>query len=369
MVKKIGHITPFFCLFMLLWMAVPVLGQEQGWEKRWNKILAAARREGRVTVVTSPDPVMREISSKFRARFGITVEHIAGRSSQIAGRLRFERRAKVYSVDVLMGGIGTVVRILYPEKMLEPLKPALILPEVVDPSKWKKGKLWFVDPGEQYILRVFNNVTGEIHINTDHVKPGEIRLGKDLLDPKWRGKISVQDPLARGSGSMQANRFYVQFGEEFVKILYIDQKPAVSRDRRQLADWLARGTYPISLNTRRQAAERLKEEGFPIAEIFELPDMPAIVGGSPWLLSLLNRGPNPNAARVFANWIVSKEALEIYSRGEGAATLRTDVDESFLKPEVIPRPGAKYFDDFEWQWVVGGKEKVRRRVRELLRAR
>jgi len=60
---------------------------------------------------------------------------------------------------------------------------------------------------------------------------------------------------------------------------------------------------------------------------------------------------------------------EIYSRGEGAATLRTDVDESFLKPEVIPRPGAKYFDDFEWQWVVGGKEKVRRRVRELLRAR
>ena len=42
-------------------------------------------------------------------------------------------------------------------------------------SKWKKGKLWFADPEEQYILRLANTVTTMFHINTSLVKPGEIR--------------------------------------------------------------------------------------------------------------------------------------------------------------------------------------------------
>ena len=56
--------------------------------------------------------------------------------------------------------------IFYREKMLQPLRPALLLPEVLDGSNWKKGKLWFTDPEEQYILRLANTVTTMFHINT-----------------------------------------------------------------------------------------------------------------------------------------------------------------------------------------------------------
>jgi hypothetical protein len=72
---------------------------------------------------------------------------------------------------------------------------------------------------------------------------------------------------------------------------------------------------------------------------------------------------------VFANWIVSKEGLEIYSNGYGAPTLRRDVSESLLNAAGIPRPGGRYFDEAEWQWIVTGRQESSERVRKLLAPR
>lgn len=355
---------------LLLTLVTPsAWGQEKGWEKEWNETLAAAKKEGKVVVANSPDPVMREIVARFKARFGITVEHLAGRATELAARLRAERHAGVYTVDVFLGGIQTIATILHREKMLDPLKPALILPDVVAPSGWKKGKVWFVDPEEQYVARPFSTITGLLHINTNAVSAGDLRLARDLLNPKWKGKISTEDPTLPGSGSNTAARLYLQLGEEFVKKLYIEQKPVVTRERRQLTDWLARGTYPIAFGAQSSDVEKMQKDGFPVKEIYGFPDLPGALSGSPWLPTLMNSAPHSNAARLFVNWILTREALEIYARGEGRATMRTDGDESFLSPEVIPRPGTQYFDTFDWEWTVTGKEKIRLRMKELLKLR
>jgi iron(III) transport system substrate-binding protein len=344
--------------------------QEKDWEKQWNQMVAAARKEGRVVVATSPDAVMRqEVIPRFKARFGVDVEYLAGSSSQLASRLRIERQAGAFTIDVMLAGIQTVAMILYPEKMLDPLKPALILPEVVEPSKWKSGKLWFVDPEEKYVLRAFSRIGNLMDIHTDYVKPSELRSIRDLLNPKWKGKISTEDPTVLGTGSNQAARFYIQLGEEFVKRLYVDQKPLFTRDRRQIIDWLARGTAPISFSARTEDVEKMRQEGFPIVEIFDLPDFPGTLGASPWLVTLMNRAPNPNAARLFVNWIVSKEGLDIYSRARTNPTLRADLDESFLPPQTIPRPGVKYFDSADWEFTTTGKEKIRLKIQELLKSK
>ena len=97
--------------------------------------------------------------------------------------------------------------------------------------------------------------------------------------------------------------------------------------------------------------------------------MAGAVNGSPWLLTLANKAPHPGAARLFANWMMSREGLEIYAKGYGSATLRTDVDESFLNPGNIPRPGANYFDDTDWKWVVKGRKETRSRVWKILKSR
>jgi iron(III) transport system substrate-binding protein len=343
-----------------------VFGQARAWEKEWAEALEGAKKEGKLVVATSPDPVMREIAAKFKARYGITLEHMAGSSGQLASRLGTERRAGINTVDVFLGGVQTVANVLYPEKMLDPLKPALILPEVVDSKKWKTGKPWFIDPEERYVMRVYSTITGLLHINTDHVKSGELTRASDLLQPKWRGKIATEDPTVAGSGSNTAARIYIQMGEDFVNKLYLGQKAVVTRERRQLTDWLARGTHPIVFGAQDSDVEKMTKEGFPLKAVYGFPDMPPALTGSPWLLTLMNKAPHPNAARVFVNWIVSKEGLEIYARAEGRAALRTDTDESFISGEERPKEGIKYFDTYDWQFTVTEKEKIRLRLKELL---
>ncbi len=337
-------------------------------DKGWEQTLTAAKKEGSVVVVGSPDPVMRsDIIPKFTARYGIPVEFLAGRSSETAERLRTERAAGIYSVDVFLSGPDTTATVYYPEKMLDPLKPLLVLPEVTDGSKWKKGKLWFADPEERFVLRPFNTVASLLFINTDFVKPNEIRAAKDLLNPKWRGKISTEDITTTGAGANLAARFYQQLGADFVKKLYVDQKTVGTRERRQFTDWLVRGTQPICLNCREDDVRPLEKEGFKVQEIFELSDVTPGINGSPWMLSVANRAPHPNAAKVFANWIAGKEGLELYARGYGSATLRTDIDESYLSPGNIPKANVKYFDDTDWNWIVTGRHDYREKVWKLMK--
>jgi iron(III) transport system substrate-binding protein len=360
-------------LWIGLWLllgVLPALAQTRDGEKEWKEAIEAAKKEGKVVVAGSPDPVMRnEIIPRFTARFGIAVELIAGRSSQIVSRIQTERSAGIYSVDVYLSGPDTTALTLYGEKLIDPLKPLLVAPEVADGSKWKIGKVWLVDPEERFVARPFSSVATLLFINTDHVKPEELRSVKDLLNPKWRGKISAEDPTTTGAGANSAARFYSELGEEFVKQLYIDQKTVRTRERRQMTDWLARGTQSICLNCREDDMRPLVKDGFKILEVFELSGVRPAINGSPWLLSVANRAPHSKAAQVFANWMLAKEGLEIYARGYGSATLRTDIDESFLKPENIPKRGVKYFDDTEWKWIVTGRHEYREKVWKLLKGK
>jgi ABC-type Fe3+ transport system substrate-binding protein len=92
------------------------------------------------------------------------------------------------------------------------------------------------------------------------------------------------------------------------------------------------------------------------------------VNSAPFLLTVANKAPHPNATRVFVNWLAGKEGLETYSRNYMSATLRTDVDESFLDPRTVPRPGVSYPDDTDLQWVGTGRRDAAEKVRELLKS-
>jgi iron(III) transport system substrate-binding protein len=344
--------------------------QTKASDKEWAAVIDGAKKEGKVVVAGSPDPVMRnDVIPKFTARFGIPVEFVAGRSSQIVSRVETERASGIYSIDLYLAGPDTSANELYNDKMIDPLKPLIAMPEVVDGSKWKTGKVWFADPQEQFVVRAFSSVASLLYINTEHVKPDELRNIKDLINPKWRGKISTEDPTTTGAGANMAARLLTQVGEEFVKNLYIEQKPVRTRERRQMADWLARGTQPICLNCREDDVRPLVKDGFKVLEIFELNGAAPTVNGSPWMLTVANKAPHPKAAQLFANWILSKEGLETYGKGYGSATLRTDVDESYLNPGNLPKKGVKYFDDTEWKWIVGGRHESRDKVWKILKTR
>ncbi len=355
-------------VFILSALALPAGAQDKGWEPEWNKTLAAAKKEGKVVLVGSPDPVVRkELTEKFQNRFGITLEYLGVRSGEAVGRIRNERQAGVYTVDAWMGGTITLATVHYAEKWIDPLKPALILPDVLNASKWKMGKLWFMDPEEKYVLRMINYASSMVSLNTAFVKPEEIKSVNDLLLPKWKGKISAYIPTLQGSGANVAAYLFANLGEDFVRKLYVEQQPSISRDFRQMADWLARGTYPVALSMREEEVERLRKEGLPVITVYDLQGIPSRTVAGIGTVGLMNRAPHPNAARVFVNWIASKEGLETYSRAYGTPTLRNDVDESFLSAAIIPRKEQKYFDASSWEFATGTEEKVRLRLAEMLK--
>jgi iron(III) transport system substrate-binding protein len=360
-----------FAALILLAFTCSAQAQTANWQKDWEETVTAARKEGTVVVLGQPSPAMRnEILPKFTERYGIKVELIAGQSSTTVGKVRTERATGIYSVDVFMSNGGTSISVLYAEKIIDPLKPLLVLPEVTDASKWKGGVIPFADPEKEYLLLMFRSVDSLMVINTDYVKPEEMRSVKDLLNPKWKRKISTEDPVAAGGGGAgSAAHFYTQMGPEFVKQLYSGQEAVVQRDRRQLSDWLARGSAPICLTCHIDDMRALVDEGYKLVEVFELADIQNRVTPAPSLLSVANKAPHPNAAKVFVNWMAGKEALELYSRNAQAATLRTDVDESFLDPRVIPRPDMQYADYTDIDWQARVRMDVARKVRDLLKAK
>ena len=366
-----GFIVRKFVPFLLALVFAPtVMAQTADWQKVWNTTLAAAKKEGKVVIIGSPDPVMRkEVIPAFQARYdGIKIEYIATASSgQAVSRVRLERAAGIYSIDVYLSGPDTSYNVLYPEKLIDPIKPLMILPEVTESANWKRGALWYMDPEEQYVLRLYNTLQSSIFYNGDKIKAEEMRTAQDLLNPKWRGKIVTDAPTsATGTGGNQAASIYSQLGPDFVKKLYVDQKPVINSDRRQFTDWLARGTKFICLTCRVDDIAPMQKDGFNIVQVYELEGLQSRLVSSPFLVSFANKAPNPNAARVFINWLATKEGIEIYSRGYGSASLRSDADESFLDQKLVPRPGVSYPDDAAPEWRSVEKVAIGEKIKVLL---
>jgi ABC-type Fe3+ transport system substrate-binding protein len=143
----------------------------------------------------------------------------------------------------------------------------------------------------------------------------------------------------------------------------------ISRDNRFLTDALARGTHAIVLGAEDSEVDKMAKEGMPLGLLQGFPDLYSEISSGTSLMALMKNAPHPNAAKVFVNWMASKEAAEIYSRARGAASTRSDIDESHLPPEVIPKPGVKYFDNHDWEYAVTRKEEARQRVREIVQGK
>ena len=78
--------------------------------------------------------------------------------------------------------------------MLEPIKPALILPEITDTSQWYQKRHHYADPEGQYIFSYVGSATyGAVNYNTKLVDAKEFKSYWDLLNPKWKGKIVARD--------------------------------------------------------------------------------------------------------------------------------------------------------------------------------
>jgi iron(III) transport system substrate-binding protein len=309
-------------------------------DAEWERVLAAARQEGRVTVYgPRGDTARLALTGPFQEQYGIQVDYLGLPPADLSARVLSERRGGIYAADLFISGTGSMVLQLQPEGSFDAIEPALLRPEVKDPARWLNG-LTFTDP-ERQILEFAVILNGEAAYNPQLVPSGSIRSIRDLLDPKYRSQIVTLDPLQPGAaqGLFTALYLHPAFGPEFIQQLAA-QDLVVQRDPRQALEWPARGRYLVTLSPDRILFRSLKAEGLPIEGV-QLQDAVYAVAAT-GAVGLMNRAPQPNAAKVYLNWFLGPAAQTGFNQVTSQASRRLDVANDHLAPEWVAKPGVEY---------------------------
>lgn len=338
---------------------------KEGWEVEWDHMQKEARKEGKVVIYTPVGPEVRQVLAEGLKEYGLTVESVSGRGIELAERILRERRGGINYVDIFIAGPDTV-QTVKPAGVLAPLEPLLLLPEVKDPNLWYKGKLPFIDKDK--LIIVFDAYLDPgIHINTDIVKPEDIKYVRDLLAPRWEGKIIIDDPTVAGRGRRWLTIVTLMLGEDLVKEL-AKHKPVITRDIRQLIDWIAKGRTPIGIGVYPEYYMEYRRAGAPVIN-HPIGEVSYLLGGNSHIV-YMDKAPHPNASRVFINWLLSKKGQMLWQKVRHVQSSRIDVPADHLKDsgQPIRLPGIDYYDARSETFVMEIEPKAREFVMDTFRA-
>ena len=324
---------------------------QSSWKEEWEKTVRAAEQEGQLTLYGccyDYDRILDEFRKKYPK---IKVTTVLAPGSQLSSRILAERRGEKYVTDVFGAGANTIHDVLYKARMLEPIKAALILPDVLDTSKWYGREHRYIDPERAYIFAfVANSQSGQLSYNIQHVKRNEFKSYWDLASPTWKGKMTSLDPTSFGMGAaLQFFYYHPELGPTFIRKLYGEMQVTVSRDARQMTDWLASGKFSLCIRcTAGGEVSKGKQHGLPIdyldTENWKEGGSSSAAGGT---LGLPTRAPHPNAAKVFINWFLSREgqiAMQKLGRPDAHNSRRIDISKDDVDPYNRLDEGKKYFD-------------------------
>lgn len=341
-------------------------------EKEWANLVAAAQKEGRVVIAAggSPSREYRPLAELFHKKFGIQVSLSTGSGAASVDRALAERSAGKYAVDLGLTSVAGTRTRLIPAKALDPIPPLLIHPEVIDKSAWFGGRHWYADPQEEkfsFLYAVEPTETFDFWYNTKAISKDEIATIKnaaDLLDPKWRGKISSRTWGDRGRvGEMQNIYFQPDMGIKWIRAFFKEADARFSDDVRLRESWVVGGSVPIAFSDGDldRELQKLEKAGMPVTMHsipYALPFLTA--GGSGCCIQVYNRAPHPNAAKLYLNWFLSREgqtAVHELKPGITRQSLREDIPFGNVAPKDRRVPGRKYiFRDADPKYVAQDKE-------------
>ena len=286
----------------------------------WAKVVEAAKKEGKVTLYTYTfiGDIGLAVAKGFKDRYGITVDIIGGRGAEQLERLKTEQRMRQMVADIFE---SASTHTLNAKKMGLTIN-SKDLPALQEKDAWVLSPANF-DPDGHAIQYTYH--LGAPHINTKLVKiSDEPKSWYDILNPSWKGKIVAPDPtISTGLYNyllplMSQGLLRKGFVEEFAA-----QKITLARSPRDVSDFLARGEYPLGISSTSDSAVFMAE-GAPV-KVLAMKEGIVISGLA---FDVIKDSPSPNAARLFANWILSKEGQTIQAKARSSTSMRKDVPNS-----------------------------------------
>lgn len=284
----------------------PLPALSQDWKARWDQVVAAADKEGAIDIAGPSGRQWQQLLSEFGKEFPKIKTRVTPFDSRdFWPRLLKEREVGKHLWDIRVGGADTQVFPLAKSGGLADVRSMFILPEVANEENWYGGfDHMFLDNAKKYVPSFGAYESPLAHTNRAFIKDGEIKDIRELLLPKWKGKIAMANPRG-GSTAVSMALVYAKIGPDFIRDLFTKQQPVIVKNSRQLMDWFVSGKHPIGIGLPNSQIVAYRKRGVKI-------DMGKIEGLDIWSvgvngLQVMNPRPHPNATTVFVNWILSSK--------------------------------------------------------------
>jgi iron(III) transport system substrate-binding protein len=271
--------------------------------------IAKAKAEGKVVWYTStPIEEAQKIAELFRGETGVSVELFRSGGSQILSRFQQEINAGRVAVDVLTHSDPAAARAMAKKGLFVPFRPRNF-DNIPDAAKAADGT---------FIGQRLNMMTH--YLRSDKVASAdEPKTWDDLTAPKYKGKLAMADPsftslqvsVVAMMSKLHGWGFYEKLRQNDVMIAPGNQ---------QVADLIKRGERVIAVGALDSYAADLKAAGHPIKTlypadgVFVIPSPTSVVKGS----------PDPAAARLFAQFMISDEVQGLFP-ADGGYSARIDI--------------------------------------------
>jgi ABC-type Fe3+ transport system substrate-binding protein len=333
-------------LIVVATVGVLAIASEAGaqWEAQWEKTVAAAKKEGEISIyLNAPAQVRPALTKAYEDKFGIRSYVVTGTGPELSAKINAEYTAGMHQADVSFQGCSTLIGLIGTKGNLAAIEPMLILPEVKDPKVWFGGKLNYDKAGTAF--RFINLALPPLVYNTDLVKQNAIQSYLDLEKPEWKKKIFMHDPSVLGAGanglSYLATLWGLEKAKDYLGHLLKTQEAGVTRNYQQQVEWVGQGKYAVGLWPNPGQVARYKKAGAPIA-MTHLKEG-AVASPAFGCLGVPTKPPHPNAAAVFVNWFLSREGQTLAVKSYQLPSARLDVPATGILKEFVITSEQKIF--------------------------
>ena len=305
---------------------------------------AAAKREGTLTLYTSiAEKDVATLTRPFEATYGIKVVVWRAGTDKVLQRTIAETAAKRYDVDVIHVG-SPEMEALSREKILLPITSPI----------HKELQPGSVPPHREWAATLLSVWVQEY--NTKLVKKADLpKTYRDLLDPKWKGKLAIETKDSDWFASVVDVMGGGETGLKFFRDLAAGNGLSLRQGHTLLSNLVISGEVPLALNQYNYMPEQAKKKGAPI-DWFVLE--PAIARSN--AVGVARRAPHPNAATLFYEYLLGEG--QPYFVNMDYVPTNTKVPSPFKGVKIVQTNPARSLDESE-KWTDLFEATVIRRAR------
>ena len=339
--------------------AAPTAATRSGdWQTEWNSVVAGAKKEGTIRVISGLTSTnqMPSFQKYFETTVGGKVEFTELRAPDIISRLPEEYAARQYNWDIiLLGGSSGISENLDAAGVLGDLNEAFIYPDLAKDETWVGGfsDIWVDNDTKKYKIHHQAELSqgSQWWVNRQTLPESKFSKLEDLFTiPEAKGKFCTFDPRVEGASDSNLGQIAGMYGRDTLKRLFTELEVVVVRDYGKLtldtlngACWVAVGAQVPNLHAQGVGLHIQPMNIFRPGIAPEYADRVKLtccgpgkqkgtldgwVGGGSAnnMLAIARNPPNPNAAKVFVNWMLSKEGQMAWPRPDLDSTCSRRAD-------------------------------------------